>query len=580
VAQQSVTEAPSGDFARYDSQPRHRLDRGQIDRGWDRALGALPPDTAVLAVDGPAALDWEQVAREIKQAWGSEGREIATLAMQDFLLPWDELVARTEPPSKLDGDRDFIALPDFGLEELFRLPEVPETERPLLVYGPGAALIEHDALWYIDVPKRFVEKALVTRSAPNMGQAADGRGTAKRLFYIDWPLLDRHRDTIAPKIQRFIDLSDPSVPTSVDGDGLRATFERLTTQPFRTLPVFNSVAWGGHWAQRTLGYDPDAKNTAIGYELIAPEASILLHDDEATIEVPFGLMVALDPDAVLGEAVARTFGTSFPIRFDYLDTVDGENLSIHCHPRLEYMRELFGLHYTQDETYYIVEGNEDGAAEPNVFLGLREDADVEQFHRDARAAVDHRVGFDPGHYVQTFPSTRGQLFMIPGGTPHASGRGNVVLEVSATPYLYALRFYDWLRTDAAGNPRPVHVEHAFRNLDTERRGDQVARDLVQEPRPLRSGDGWDEEVIGDLPEYFYEVRRVNIEPGSVVPDDTAGRFHLLNVVDGLGVELSTADGRVQVLNRAETAVVPAACGSYSLRSLGDRPTRLVKSLVK
>ena len=71
------------------------------------------------------------------------------------------------------------------------------------------------------------------------------------------------------------------------------------------------------------------------------------------------------------------------------------------------------------------------------------------------------VPFDITDFVQTFPATPHQLFLIPAGTPHGSGEGNVVLEVSATPYLYSLRFYDWLRRDGNGQ-RPVHVEHAFR----------------------------------------------------------------------------------------------------------------------
>ena len=69
---------------------------------------------------------------------------------------------------------------------------------------------------------------------------------------------------------------------------------------------------------------------------------------------------------VLGADVAARFGVSFPIRFDYLDTLEGGHLSLQCHPPRAYARELFGLDYTQDETYYVMETTP-GAS---VFLGL------------------------------------------------------------------------------------------------------------------------------------------------------------------------------------------------------------------
>ncbi len=155
----------------------------------------------------------------------------------------------------------------------------------------------------------------------------------------------------------------------------------------------------------------------------------------------------------------------------------------------------------------------------------------------------------------------------------------MVLEVSATPYLYSLRFYDWLRQGIDGGLRPVHVRHAFKNLDRGRRGDAVARDLVQRPRLLRQGEGWHEELLGALPEMFFEVRRVALRPGAVADDDTDGRFHVLNVVEGDGVLIEPAGAPEHSLVYAETLVVPAAVGHYAIRSLGPGPVRVVKALV-
>jgi mannose-6-phosphate isomerase class I len=177
------------------------------------------------------------------------------------------------------------------------------------------------------------------------------------------------------------------------------------------------------------------------------------------------------------------------------------------------------------------------------------------------------------------PAEPHQLFLIPAGTPHGSGEGNVVLEISATPYLYSLRFYDWLRRDREGRQRPVHVGHAFANLDATRSGDAVARDLIQQPRTVRSGAGWREDVIGRLPDMFFEVRRVELATGVVVDDATDHRFHVLNVVQGDGILLETAGGHRYVLAYAETLTVPAAVGAYRVRAWGTVRVRYVKAVV-
>jgi len=394
-------------------------------------------------------------------------------------------------------------------------------------------------------------------------------------LYVDWPLLDRHRDELAPTIDRWIEAVDPAVPTSIAGADLRASLAALAGRPFRTRPTFNTTSWGGHWAQQRLDHNPDAPNTALGYELIAPESGVLLGErGGSTVEVPVQLAVALAPRRILGAEVHERFGLSFPIRFDYLDTVGGGSLSVHCHPQDEDMRKVFGWPYTQHETYYMMVGGEDAV----VYLGLRDQVDLAEFSQQAHAAQDHGIWFDIEQFVQTFPAQQHQLFLIPAGTPHGSGKGNVVLEVSATPYLYSLRFYDWLRRDASGAQRPVHVDHALRNLNPHRTGDDVARDLIQRPLPVTGGTGWHEESLGSLPELFFDVHRLCVEPGAEAQQDTTGRFHVLNVVEGAGVLLETATAR-HPLHYAETIVVPAAVGRYRVTVL-DGVTRVVKAFVR
>ncbi len=557
----------------YDPEPRYPVVDGEVQVGY----GALAADLAqlrrqVVAVDGPATLPWERFAAALEAAVSATGVRCHVLDVRRSLVPWAEVRRRTAA-AELPGDPVFARVFEGSLSDLF--DELPSAGRAkdavTLVLGPGSALVDHDVLWYADLPKRLSLEAVQQGRAANVGQPGEP-GSEQRLLFIDWPLLDRHKQTLAAKLDRYVDLSDPDAPRSLEGSALRRTLASLAARPFRTRPTFLPGPWGGQWLRGALGVTTDAPNLAWSYELIAPESGILLGNSDP-VEVGFEFLMAEHAEPVLGAAVASRFGSSFPIRFDYLDTLDGGNLSIQCHPSEEYMRETFGLPYTQDESYYVMVTTP-GA---RIFLGLREDADVDAFRADAERAEHPGQGFEPEQYLQTQPAERHRLYLIPAGTPHASGTGNVVLEISATPYLYTLRFYDWLRRDLEGKLRPVHLRHAFSNLDPGRRGHAI-RELVPDPSVVRSGTGWAELVLGRLPELFFAVHRLDF--ADEIADATDGRFHALNLVEGEEVEVVTAAGDVHPLSYAETMVVPAAVGAYGIRRRSGGECKVIKAFVR
>ncbi|WAL93398.1 class I mannose-6-phosphate isomerase [Streptomyces sp. Je 1-369] len=569
----------------YRLDPRYAPAPGTVlATGWQAVAARLPTGPVTVAVDGPPTVAWDDLAARLTRELTARGTAVRTLDLRAHHAPPAEVRRRTDSAADPHGadltdDPYYAKLAENPLRDLFDdlpRPRPPTGREVLLVHGPGASLLPHDLLWYADLPKRHAEAAVNAGSGRNLG-LPDDRGSLRRLFYIDWPMLDRHRDALAPRLDAWLDVQDAERPTYIDGTGLRATLSDLARRPVRTRPYFNSTPWGGHWAQDRLGFDPATRNTALGYELIAPEAGVLIgtHPGQQA-ELPFQLLCVLHPEAMLGSEVAARYGTSFPIRFDYLDTLGGGNLSVHCHPKARYMKERFGWSYTQHETYYMACGSPD----TRVFLGLREDVDLDLFRKEIEEAAHDGVPMDPEDHVMTFPAEQGRLFMIPAGTPHASGAGNVVLEISATPYLYSLRFYDWLRPDADGRPRQLPYGHGLANLETGRRGDAVAQELVQEPRTLREGPGRREELLGSLDEMFYEVRRHALDVGAETDDDTAGRFHVLNVVEGEGVALHTAAGERHLLYRSETLTVPAAVGPYRLAAVGESPVKVVKALVR
>jgi mannose-6-phosphate isomerase class I len=559
----------------YDPSPRYPVVGGRIELGYDALAAELvrqrPP---VVAVDGPAALEWGRLTDSLRRRVEATGLRVRIGDVREFLAPWPA-IERLTAAADLPGDPVFGRLYDGPLSGFFaEQPSAPTSNGAdvSLLLGPGSALARHDTLWYVDRPKRMTLSAVRRGLAGNLGQPAGAAGTERKLLFVDWPVLDRHQRALARRVDRYVDLSDSDAPRSVTGSALRRSLGVLAEGPFRTRPTFLPGPWGGQWLRRELGVPSDAENLAWSYELITPESGVLLGAAQP-LEVAFELLMAEQGEQILGPSATERFGLSFPIRFDYLDTFRGGHLSIQCHPSERYMRRTFGLPYTQHETYYVM-ATSPGAT---IFLGLREDADVESFRADAERAVRSGVPFEPERYLQTHRAEPHRLYLIPAGTPHASGAGNVVLEISATPYLYTLRFYDWLRRDLNGVLRPVHLRHAFANLDARRRGTAVRRDLIPRPRLVRDGRGWSELELGRSPELFFAVHRYDFD--REVSDDTDGRFHVLNLVAGSSVEIETEAGRIHPLSYAETIVVPAITGHYRVRPLAAGPCKLVKAFV-
>ena len=316
-----------------------------------------------------------------------------------------------------------------------------------------------------------------------------------------------------------------------------------------------------------------APNYAWSFECITPESSLCFGDAYHRLEIGFDWLMHRAAPQVLGVHSAR-FGTEFPIRFDFLDTIRGGNLSVQCHPGEAYMRREFGETMAQDETYYILEC-EEGA---RVFLGLQEGVQIEDFRAAAEAAESTGGALDVDKYVRSHPSSRHQLFLIPHGTVHGAGAGNLVLEVSATPYIFTFKLYDWQRAADGAAPRPMSLERGFSVIDPTRSGALVDEELVSTPEVIARGQDWCREHLPTHSTQFFDLHRHRFDDRVDVECD--GSPHVLMLVGGTSIELEAGGSPPARFTYAETFVVPAGAGRFTVRNLGDEPALLIDAFLK
>lgn len=565
----------------YNKKPFVKAD-GIIFQNWEKILALLEQDMnchKILVIDCYSGIYYSELKKQFQKL--SHALFIDTASM---FKPEEEIRKMTE--RFITDDVLFGYMSPLSIEEYFAADKLAEAKNKIesqhgitIIFGYGASIVTHEGLIiYADMPRWEIQQRMRRKEVQGLG-VNDGSDTIstqyKRGLFNDWKVLDKHKQTLYERANYWLDTTIRETPKLIDKKTFHTGIQKAASSPFRVVPFFDPAPWGGHWMKEVCDLDRNEINFGWCFDCVPEENSLLLSVNSTLFEMPSINLVYFKSKELLGETVEARFGKEFPIRFDFLDTFGGGNLSLQVHPTVEFAYKNFGLHYTQDESYYILDATHDAT----VYLGLKSGVDKnEMWHGLEKANEGKGFVFDADKYVNKFPAKKHDHFLIPAGTIHCSGKDTMVLEISATPFIYTFKLWDWNRLGLDGKPRPVNIDRGKHVINWERDTDYAIEQLINQFEVIAEGDGWVEDKTGLHKNEFIETRRHTFS--KAVKHYTNGSVNVLNLVDGDEVIVESIHGEFEpiIIHYAETFIVPESVKEYIIRPYGTSVGKECKTI--
>ncbi|MDF9823804.1 mannose-6-phosphate isomerase class I [Breznakia sp. PF5-3] len=572
--------------SKYDKYPSTKVEGHHAIQGYDAILEALKTkinkEDFILCVDTYPGVDDTEVLEQLKKL--NPDTLIETIDIFKDSSTINEQIKYQMTDDRVFGNMYNGKVTDFIDEERLKeaTAKASSAKGLTIIYGFGAFLVQNpDLAVYLDMARWEIQARLRAGGGNYKAgnEAEDALRKFKRGYFFEWRIADKHKMQYIKKVDYFIDTNKANDPKMISGDAFQKALDMIVTKPFRTVPYFDPGVWGGQWMKEVCNLDTSKANYAWSFDGVPEENSVLFDFDGTVLEFPAMDVVLSRPKELLGPQVYARFGAEFPIRFDFLDTMEGQNLSLQVHPLTEYAKKQFGISYTQDESYYILDAVE-GA---KVYLGLKENINPDTMIDELRQANKGEIVFDAEKYINTFEVKKHDHYLIPAGTCHCSATGTMVLEISATPYIFTFKLWDWERLGLDGLPRPVHIEHGKEVIQWDRTTPWVEKNLVNNFYDVDEDCGCRVEHTGLHELEFIETRRYTIDKNS--KHSTNNTVNMLNLIDGKEAIVESVNGEFEpfVVHYAETFIIPANVKEYTIRPYGlseNEEIKVIKAYVR
>ncbi|MBO4670713.1 MAG: phosphoheptose isomerase [Bacteroidales bacterium] len=556
---------------------------GYTSAKWDLMISLMSRECDLLGL--------ELEAVDCNAATLKDGKEID--AIIDPMLIWDTKIDPTLLYGKVYHG-GYEGLVDQAKAEAFKaaLPAKKAPGKIVAVYGYGCLIKEfrglYDVKCFFDLTPMNTMLRIRAGEYANLGKKHTGiiNRTIRRCYYCDFENAVQLRKALFAEgaIDWYFLDNDRAKLQMMPFSTFSEICAQLVKYPFRAKPCYLEGVWGGTYMKKLRNLPQEMRNAAWVFDFIPMEVSVLIEAGSEKLDINYCSFVHKEGEKLMGARCVAKYKGYFPIRFNWDDSYHSTgNMSIQCHSGGSYNTEHYNEFGRQDESYYVVVTGH----EAKTFIGFRDDADIPAFFKEIEAADTEHKPCDYMKYVSYEESKPGLQVMLPAGTIHSSGRNQVILEIgSLTIGSYTYKMYDYLRLDFDGKQRPIHTRLGEINVRQDRRT-SVIHDpdspeyIVQKPRLDAKGEGWEEYILGENPQMYISLRRLEFET-RCEQDTKNEKFHVLTLVDGEKVRVRSIDHpeRHYDMDFMDIVCVPADMGRYVIENLGKEPIRVHKTCLR
>lgn len=305
-------------------------------------------------------------------------------------------------------------------------------------------------------------------------------------------------------------------------------------------PYYKTVIWGGRRIAALKKEEIGIDNLGESWEISAipgHESRVAAGKFEGrTIQS----LIAEYGETFLGKKVVDLYGDEFPLLLKFIDA--HRDLSLQVHPSDQLAKERHNSR-GKVEMWYVVDADRDA----KIYCGLK----ASLTPADYRVKTDNKTIMD---VVKVHDSHQGQAYVIPPGTLHAIGEGNLVAEVQESSDI-TYRVYDYDRYDSGGKPRALHTDLAI---------DAIDYTYPKEIHPTAyTFEGTEIEAVKCR---YFTVDYLEID-GEGLHFECDGQSFVCLMVVGGKVKV-TADGEVRELTIGHSALIPASVAKLDIEGSG------------